>query len=215
MSALLLPLERTTARTAAPASRLRALPRPRARVGRLPFILVLVTTLGLGLVGVLVLNTTIQARASELRTMQRQATSLSHEEAALTTQVQLLRSTTTLEQRAYELGLRPNPAPAFIQLPEGTILGTPTRVTGDEMPAQRFRTPEQVAEAQTKARAAFFEKEAKAKAERERIAAEKAKAAADKAKAEKAKADKAKAAKADKAKQASTKPTTATTGTNP
>lgn len=199
MSALLLPLERTTARTAAPASRLRALPRPRARVGRLPFLIVLLSTLGLGLVGVLVLNTTIQGRASELRTLQRQADSLSHEQAALTTEVQLLRSTTTLEQRALALGMRPNPHPAFITLPDGRILGTPTAVTGAELPNQRYRTPEEVAAAQVKARADYRKAvaaAAKAKADAEAAKAKaKADAARAKAAAAKAKADAAASAK--------------------
>ena len=216
MSALLLPLERTTARTAMPTSRLRALPRPRVRVGRLPFLIVLLATLGLGLVGVLVLNTTIQGRSTELRTLQRQAASLSHEKAALTTEVQQLRSMTALEQRAYTLGMRPNPHPAFILLPEGRILGTPTAVTGAEFPTQRYRTPEQVLAEQTKARADYISAQAAAAKAKADAAAAKAKAEAAEAKAKadaaKAKADAAKAkadaakAKADRA-AASAKPT--------
>ena len=38
-----------------------------------------------------------------------------------------------LAERAWALGMRPNPQPAFIQLPGGQVVGVPTEVTGDEL----------------------------------------------------------------------------------
>ena len=97
---------------------------------QLPFVLVLAAVLGAGMVGLLVLNTTLQGQSFELRDKQQQATSLSYIEAGLQAQVDDLAATRSLVARATALGMRPNPAPAFLVLPDGTVVGTPKKADG-------------------------------------------------------------------------------------
>ncbi len=133
MSALLAPVESPAQ---APFNRLRSLPRTRVRLARLPFLIVLAVVVALGMAGVLVLSVTLQQRADQLSTLRSQDAELGYQEASLQAQVEQLSSVTALSHRAWQLGMRPNPAPVFINLRTGAIIGTPTPVTGHEMPDQ-------------------------------------------------------------------------------
>lgn len=113
---------------------LRALASQRQPIARLPFVLIVALLLGGGMVGVLLLSTTIQTQSSELSKLQAQEVDLRYQEAALTAQAQDLRSSSRLAQSAWQLGMRPNPNPAFIQMPDGRVLGQPTPVSGNELP---------------------------------------------------------------------------------
>lgn len=167
------------------------------RLARFPFILSLVALVALGMGGLVVVNTQIQTQASELSDLQQEATSLGYKQAQMEAEVNKLRSAASLEQQAHELGMRPNPNPAFIVLPEGRILGTPTPVTGKELSGQTYVSWDEVIRQQENARLQVV-RDQQAKAEAQRRAAE-----------EKRKADEAKKAadakkKADQA--ASTRP---------
>lgn len=187
MSALLSSQEAYSRAQLATAAQLRAVPSSVARMSRIPFLLVLGLVLAVGMAGVLVLNVTIQGQASDLRGLQERATILGYQESALQASLDQLRSPTHLEQEAQKLGMRPNPHPVFIQLPQNEMLGDPAEVTGKEMPAQSFKTPAQVADEITAARAKVTaDQKAKAEAAREAAAAKKA-AAARQAAAEKKK----------------------------
>lgn len=120
---------------------------------RIPFVAVLGAVLVAGLLGLLVLNTAIQSQAKELNSLQNQATALGYQQGELTTQVQQLRSASTLEQKAYALGLRPNPHPAFITLANGKIVGKASPVTGNELPDQKWSSWQTQQNAQEAARA--------------------------------------------------------------
>ena len=116
------------------ATPLRAVPsRPSRQIAQLPFVLIIALLLGGGMTGVLVLSTTIQTQSAELSTLQAREAELRYQEAALVAQAQDLRSSAKLAERAWALGMRPNPQPAFIQLPGGQVVGVPTEVTGDEL----------------------------------------------------------------------------------
>ncbi len=122
---------------AAPRTLLRVLrPVKPKRLNRVPFILVLALVLGIGMAGLLVLNTTIQDQSVRLRNLQIEAQILGYREANLQSQVNQLRSSAELAQRASALGMRPNPHPAFLEVPSGRVLGTPYAVTGNEIPTQ-------------------------------------------------------------------------------
>lgn len=108
-------------------------PQPRTKLGALPFFVLVAGVLAIGMVGVLLLNITIQSQAGELRALQRQAEELDYRRALLQGEVEQLRSSSNIAARAAELGMRPNPNPAFILLPDGKIVGTPTAVTGQGM----------------------------------------------------------------------------------
>lgn len=123
-----------------------------ARLGRVPFVLALIVILGVGMAGLLALNTGLQGQAFQARSLNQKANQLTYQEAALHTRVAELRSADNLATRAFKLGMRPDPDPGFIQLPNGKMIGNATTVTGNEVP-MFIKTPEQI-KAERKARAA-------------------------------------------------------------
>lgn len=177
MSALWAPLTRR--RDAPPTRRpLHAVAEPAARLARFPFLLVLIGIFGIGMAGLLMLNTTLQSQAFESRTLNRQAGELAYAEADLENQLDALTAPQELARRASALGMRPNPYPAFLVVPSGKVVGKPTPVAGDEVPALIVKTPAQLV-AEKAAKRARAEARAAAKAKRQAAAAEaKGKAAA-------------------------------------
>lgn len=171
----------------APRPQLTPVPAGRRRMATIPFVMVIALVLAVGMVGLLVLTTALQDQTFVVQSRQREAERLSDQLAALQAEVADARSVAHLAVAAQELGMRPNPYGAQLQLPDGTVVGTASAVTGSEIPGLRYLTPEQ-AEAQLKAlakaeaeRKAKLKAEAKAKAEAKKKAAAEAKA---KAKAE-------------------------------
>ena len=182
---------------------LRPVPPPRRQMRTVGFVVVVAVVLGLGMVGVLLLTTVLQDQAFRVQARQQEATALANELSDLESQVTEARSVHHLGVSARKLGMRPNPYPAQLRLPDGKVTGEPTRVTGGEVPSVRYIDEEQAA----KELQARHEAEAKRKAEAEakkKEAAEK-KAAAEKKKAE-AEAKKKEAAQAKKKAAAEAKP---------
>ncbi|MGA4507114.1 hypothetical protein ACQB6R_05285 [Propionibacteriaceae bacterium G1746] len=214
------PLARIATRADRARRRLSLIEAAPRKVSRFPFLLALVALLAVGMGGLVVVNTQIQTQATELAGLQREAANLSHKQAQTQAEVDNLRSPASLQAKAYELGMRPNPQPAFIVLPEGKILGTPTKVTGKELPDQVYLTWQQQVQQQEAARLAVVKAKADAaakKAAEDKLKAEQAaakKKAAEDAAAKKA-ADEATAKKQqDAQKQQSTAPSTKPTGGN-
>jgi hypothetical protein len=158
---------------------LHAVAEPASRLARLPFLLVLIGIFGVGMAGLLMLNTTLQNQAFESRTLNRQATELAYAQADLENQLDALAAPQELARQASALGMRPNPYPAFLVLPNGKVVGKPTPVEGKEVPALIVKTPAQLVAAQAAKRARAEAKAAQV-AKREAAAA---KRAADQAKA--------------------------------
>lgn len=170
-------------------SRLSVVATPNQPLRRTPFLLVLALVLGVGMVGLLVLNTTLQNQAFAARTLNREASLLANQQAQLQARVDVLRTPQTLAEKAATLGMRPNQNPAFVKLPEGRIVGNPKEVAAGPLPPWLRSTPEEVArEKSARADRTADERAAERKAAEERAAAERA-AAAKKA-AEKKAADK-------------------------
>ena len=138
---------------------LRPVDAPTQRLARFPFLLVLIGIFGLGMAGLLMLNTTLQNQAFQARSLNRQATHLAYVQA-------------DLENRA---GMRPNPHPAFLVLPEGRIIGEATAVSGREMPSLVVKTTEEVAAERAKAAAAAKKAAAERAAAEQQAAAKRAK----------------------------------------
>lgn len=113
----------------------------RPSISTVGFVLIVLAIVGVGLAGVMVVTTSIGAQSRELTALQREASELEYESAALQTQIETLSSTASLALRATQLGMVPNPYPAYISLEEGAILGEPTPVTGDEFPQLVGRPP--------------------------------------------------------------------------
>lgn len=227
MSALWAPLDPATGTGVAADRRrsapLRAVSAPARRMPRAPFLLVLIGVFGLGMAGLLMLNTTLQNQAFASRALDRQATELAYTQADLQNQIDDVSAPPELARRASALGMRANPSPALLVLPSGKVVGLATPVTGNELKSLIVYTPAEVAanKAAAKAEAAARLAQEKAEAKAEAAAAKakakadavKAKADAEKAKA-KAKADAAAAKKTAAAKAAAKKKSTsdATTG---
>jgi hypothetical protein len=157
-------------------ARLRAVDTPAQRLARFPFLLVMIGIFGVGMAGLLMLNTTLQNQAFQARSLNRQATELAYVQADLENQLDKNAAPAEVARLASKAGMRPNPHPAFLVLPEGKIVGKPIPVSGQEMPSLVVKTPQELAAEQAK-KAAEAEKAAQARAAAE------AKAAADARKA--------------------------------
>ena len=157
-----------------PRPRLRPVADPTPRLARFPFLLVVIGTFGLGMAGLLMLNTTLQNQAFEARALNRQATELAYVQADLERQLDEHAAPERLALAASQLGMRPNPHPAFLVLPEGRVVGEPKPVNGSEQKILVVKTPEQIAaeKAAAQAKAEAAEK----KAAEQRAAAERKKA---------------------------------------
>mgnify|MGYP001762083473 FL=1 len=90
--------------------------------------------LAVGIVAALVLNTQIQDQSVRISQQNTRIAELSHQESALSAQVDRLRSPAHLQVAAQELGMVPNPYPVFVDLRSGKIVGKATPVVGDEVP---------------------------------------------------------------------------------
>ncbi len=199
-----------------PRRRLRPVAPGSPRLARFPFLLVLMGVFGLGMAGLLMLNTTLQNQAFQSRELTRQATELAYTQASLESQIDAAGAPTEIARQASLLGMRPNPYPAFLVVPSGKVLGEPQVVNGTEVPRLVIRTAaekkaaREARDARIKAKQAKEAAEAKAAAKKaaEKKAAAKKKAAADekeaaakKAAAEKKEAAEKKAAAEKKKKQ--------------
>ena len=156
---------------------LRAVAKPAPRLARFPYLLVLIGIFGIGMAGLLMLNTTLQGQAFQSRTLNRQATELAYAQADLENQLNALAAPQELARRASALGMRPNPYPAFLVLPRGKVVGKPTPVRGDEVPAFIVKTPAEIA-AQRAAKRARAEAKTAKRARAEAKTAEHARAEA-------------------------------------
>ena len=164
---------------------LRTVAQPAARLARFPYLLVLIGIFGMGMVGLLMLNTTLQSQAFQSRTLNRQATELAYAQADLENQLDALAAPQELARRASALGMRPNPFPAFLVLPSGKVVGEPIPVSGDELPTLIVKTPAQLAAEQAAERARAEAKAAEKAAKKEAAAAEAKRKAAERAAKEK------------------------------
>lgn len=130
---------------------LRSLPRPNLRLSphfklaRFPFLLVLAGLLGVGMVGLLLLNTTLQAQAFRASELERHAAQLSYAQGEMEGKLAEASSTREMSRKASELGMRPNFFVAYVTLPDGRIIGEPKPADDKYLPAAVVRTAEQVA----------------------------------------------------------------------
>jgi hypothetical protein len=107
----------------------------RTTAPRVPFAALVLTVLGLGLVGLLVLNTSLQQGAFHARDLEARAERLTEKREALQLQVARLREPQRVAARAADLGMVANPSPAFLRLADGEVLGKPTPATPQVMTA--------------------------------------------------------------------------------
>ncbi|WP_229053582.1 hypothetical protein [Aeromicrobium sp. Leaf350] len=129
---------RSSARTAAAPTRdlsragaareraLRIVAPARARARRAPFVVVVVTMLSAGLVGLVVMSTALQDQAFELARLQSEAQSLEVQQQQLEYEADRLSNPASLAAAATALGMVPNATPVFLKPDTGEIIGVPT-----------------------------------------------------------------------------------------
>lgn len=93
------------------------------RARRAPFVVVVLTLVAMGLVGLIVMSTVLQAQSFEIERLNAQADALQTRQQALSRQVDRLQSPSNLAQRALGLGMVPSANPVFLQLEDGDVIG--------------------------------------------------------------------------------------------
>ena len=104
---------------------LELMPAGSAALPRTTFVILLVSLLIGGLIGLLMLNTVLARDAFVLDSLKADARELAAREQALQREVELLRAPQSLAVRATELGMVQAGPPAFLRLADGVVLGTP------------------------------------------------------------------------------------------
>jgi hypothetical protein len=117
---------RSPAAKAAPKRPLRLVSPRRSSAAKAPFVVVVVTLLVSGLLGLLLLNTLVAQDSFALHDLSTQGRVLDQREQDLAKQVQALQAPATLAARATSLGMVSGGPPAFLALPTGKVLGQPT-----------------------------------------------------------------------------------------
>ncbi|MGH3741000.1 MAG: hypothetical protein ACRDT1_06670 [Micromonosporaceae bacterium] len=92
---------------------------------RAPFVTLVLILVATGIVGLLVLNTRINENSFQLEGMRDRQAALDVKEQQLSSQLADKQSPGNLAAAAKRLGLVPAGAPAFLQLPDGRVLGVP------------------------------------------------------------------------------------------
>lgn len=131
---------------------LRLVPQGRSQAARTPFAVVLVVVLGGGLLGLLLLNTLVAQGSFTLHDLTKQSRALQQRQEELAGQVQALQAPEQLAVAATRLGMVPGGPPAFLRLPDGRVLGSPTagKALPQLSPVQPVASPAPTAAAQAK-----------------------------------------------------------------
>jgi hypothetical protein len=106
-----------------PRPRLTVVPRVVSRAPRLPFLVLVVLVLATGLVGLLLLNTSMERGAYQVTALRQQSAALSIEQQALTLKVAAMQDPQAVAQKALALGMVQNVSPAFLSLATGQVVG--------------------------------------------------------------------------------------------
>ncbi|SDC95521.1 hypothetical protein [Nocardioides lianchengensis] len=113
-------------------ARLTVVPRTRAvRAPRVPFVLFVSAILLMGVVGLLMFNTSMQQASFTISTYQERATSLAAREEQLTAELEKERDPQTLGERAQREGMVLPDCTGFLDTVTGEVTGKPCRTTGD------------------------------------------------------------------------------------
>lgn len=111
------------------------------RASRGVFALVLGGMLLLGMVLILVINTSLAQGAFTVSELRAERTTLSQQEQALSEAVAAAAAPEALEQRARSLGMVPSESPVFLDVESGAVLGNPKPAGGSRVSTPRLLTP--------------------------------------------------------------------------
>lgn len=104
------------------------------RAGTVPFLMTIGVMLIGGLVGLLMFNTSMQNVAFQQNALQAEATNLAAQQQALDLQLAGLNDPQHIASRAAGMGMVIPQTVAFIKIPSGQILGTPTPANNSVTP---------------------------------------------------------------------------------
>ncbi|NUS17280.1 MAG: septum formation initiator, partial [Streptomyces sp.] len=104
-----------------------------ATAARTPFVVLVVTLLGGGLISLLLLNAAVNRDSFKLNKLEKETTGYTDEQQQLQQEVDRYGAPGTLERKARELGMVPGGNPAFLD-PDGSVRGTPQRATAPPAP---------------------------------------------------------------------------------
>ncbi|NYD41471.1 hypothetical protein [Nocardioides panaciterrulae] len=107
-------------------ARLTVVPRRRVRAARMPFVLLVTVVLLGGVVGLLLVNTSMQQGSFAATALEEQATALSAREQSLQMELETLRDPQHVAVQARKMGMVTAGAPVFLRLSDGKVLGQPT-----------------------------------------------------------------------------------------
>jgi Tfp pilus assembly protein PilX len=96
------------------------------RRSAIPFALLVLGVLAVGLVVLLMLNTAMDGNSVRMQQAQQKQAALTDREQELAQQLAGLSAPASLASQAAALGLAPNPQPAFLNPTTGVVLGTPS-----------------------------------------------------------------------------------------
>ena len=111
------------------------------RASRGVFALVVVGMLILGMIVILVINTSLAQGAFTLTELQTRQAALTQQEQALSQSVAAYSAPDNLEKIARAMGMVPSQSPVFLKLPHGRIVGNPKPAPGGTSTAPRLLTP--------------------------------------------------------------------------
>jgi hypothetical protein len=102
---------------------------------RAPFIIMVIALIGTGLVGLLLLNTSMQRGAFEIASLQQATAQLQKQQAGLEQRASRLQAPASVTAKATALGMVPDANPVFLRLSDGKVLGKPVPATAPPPPA--------------------------------------------------------------------------------
>lgn len=106
-------------------ARLTVVPRTRPAAPRAPFVLVVAAVLLVGVVGLLMFNTSMQQASFAAAELEEEQAALRAEEQHLLMELDRLRDPQRVSQKAQQLGMVPMLTPVFLDLSDGTVIGEP------------------------------------------------------------------------------------------
>lgn len=110
---------------AADAPALRVVPQGRSRAARAPFVTLVLSLLGGGLVTLLLVNTALSQGAFAVQRLQKANLTLTEQRQELSKSLADSNQPAALASKAVALGMVPGGAPAFLRLPDGKVMGVP------------------------------------------------------------------------------------------
>ena len=111
------------------------------RASRGVFAIVVTGVLIIGMVGILLINTSLAQGAFTISELQAEKTALMQEEQALAESVEAMAAPESLEKSAREMGMVPSPNAAFLDVETGKVLGRPKPAPGTRSTMPLLLTP--------------------------------------------------------------------------